>query len=103
MSLFSEDKNKWFAELDTRLNLLLDEMKLQEHIADHNKPGSLSFSDTMKEIRTFIDAGEEGLAYEVIVCCLESDPYTVAGRAAVALLELALMFDSKLNAAKMNG
>ena len=81
--------------VDERLLCVLSEMRLQSQVATHYGGASLSFDEEMEQIREFIEAGEYGIAYESIVSSLEDVPFVVSGKAAVSLLEIALLFGYK--------
>ena len=79
-----------------RLRAVLDEMKDQVQLSNHFGGESLSFDEEMEQIREFIeDAGEFGIAYEVLVANLAKVPFVISGKAAVYLLEAGLLLGYK--------
>jgi hypothetical protein len=84
-----------------RLRAVLDEMKKQVQLSNHFGGESLSFDEEMEQIREYIeDAGEFGIAYEVLVANLEHIPFVISGKAAVYLLEVSLLLGYKTDDAK---
>jgi len=82
--------------VESRLIMILKEMDVQAEVAESYSDDVLSFSDEMEQVREFIEvAGEYGLAFELMVVALEAHPFILSGRAAVALLELGLIFGYK--------
>lgn len=81
--------------IDKRLRLLLAEMESQVHLAERFPAEQLSFNEEMAQIKEFINVDEAGLAYECVVANLEQVPFVISGSAAVALLELGLLFKYK--------
>jgi hypothetical protein len=67
-------------------------MESQKHLAAGFPAEQLSFNEEMAQIKEFINVGEAGPAYEVIVATLEQAPFAISGSAAAALLELGLLF-----------
>jgi uncharacterized protein YutD len=79
-----------------RLRAVLDEMKKQVQLSNHFGGQSLSFDEEMEQIREYIDdAGEFGIAYEVLVANLEQVPFVISGKSAVYLLEVGLLLGYK--------
>lgn len=79
-----------------RLRAVLDEMKKQAKLSNHFGGQSLSFDEEMEQIREYIeDAGEFGIAYEVLVANLEQVPFLISGKSAVYLLEVGLLLGYK--------
>lgn len=78
-------------QIEDRLRLVLEELETQTSVASSYLPGYLSFDDEMKQLREWIDeAREYGIAYESIVAALDTHPFRITGKAAVALLEVGL-------------
>ncbi|HEX4145038.1 MAG TPA: hypothetical protein VHY91_16145 [Pirellulales bacterium] len=84
-----------FTRLEERLVSVLGELKGQPQVARSYPPNTLSYADEMTQLGEFIDVGEFGLAYELVVAALETKPFALTGAAAVALLELGLLFGFK--------
>lgn len=84
------------SELQRRLLCVLQELEHQRNVASTYSEKFLSYADEMSQIREFIDvAGEYGLAYEYLVGAIELHPFVLSGKAAIALLELGLIFGFK--------
>ena len=78
------------------LSAVLAELKSQQDVGDQFPPDQKNFRDTMEDLREWVeDVNEYGLAYEVLVCMLESHPFRISGSAAVKLLEVALLLGYK--------
>jgi hypothetical protein len=82
-------------QLKVRLLAILNELEKQTHVSATYPPHVLPFANEMKQIREYIEVGEYGLAYESEVATLETHPFVLSGKVAVALLELALLFGFK--------
>ena len=91
----SQEKQDRANAIYKRLRLVLAEMESQKHLAASFPAEQLSFNEEMAQIKEFINVGEAGPAYEVIVATLEQVPFAILGSAAVALLELGLLFRYK--------
>ncbi|WP_432258813.1 hypothetical protein [Cupriavidus sp. TMH.W2] len=86
--------------IEANLLFILSEMVSQPEVAAYYPTTTLSYEEQMAQIREFIEmAGEYGLAYEYIVCALESFPFKISGAAGVKLLEVGLLmrFKSELH------
>ena len=82
--------------IDANLTLVLNELEAQPEVAQFYPPTVLPYKAEMAQIREFIDqAGEYGLAYEYINGVLKSFPFSLSGKAAVKLLEVALLMGFK--------
>ena len=82
--------------IDSNLLAVLSEVEAQPAVGECRPPDTLSFSDEIKLLHEWIDyAGEAGLAYESLVCMLESEPFQLSGSAAVKLLEVGLLMKFK--------
>jgi len=82
--------------LEARLLLVLSELEKQSDVSNSYPPDRLSFADEMKQIHEFIEiAVEYGLAYECLVAVIQFHPFTLSGKAVIALLELGLLFGYK--------
>jgi hypothetical protein len=80
------------------LTALLEELESQPEMAIFFPSDKLGYRDTLSNIREWLeDAGEYGLAYEVIVSLLESFDFKISGKSAVRLLEVGLHFGYKTN------
>jgi hypothetical protein len=87
-------------EIETRLLFILHELESQKNVSLTYSENTLSFNDEMKQIHEFIEfANEYGLAYETIVAAIESHPFILSGKAAIALLEVGLLFGYKTDTA----
>lgn len=86
--------------VDSNLTRLLDEMASQSSVGEAFDPSFMSFDDHMRSIREYIDAGEAGLAYELIICLLEEYPFVITGPTIVGLVEVALIFGYKTERGK---
>lgn len=84
-----------YRKLEGRLLALLSEMRGQPHVARAYGPEHLPYEDEMTEIGEFIEVGEYGCAYEVILASLENRPLMLSGHVAVQLLELGLLLGFK--------
>ena len=83
-------------EVQTRLLDILSELKNQPLLAIHYPEHHLSFQEEMDQIQEYItNAGEYGIAYECVVSNLERVPFMLSGRAAIKLLEVALLMGRK--------
>jgi hypothetical protein len=83
------------ANVRQRLIMVLNEM---QQCADEDEATSRDeftgfFASTIEEWICY--ANELGIAYESMVCSLEQGPFTLSGKAAVALLEVGLLFGFK--------
>ena len=57
-----------------------------------------SYVEMIEQTREYIeDAGEFGIAYESLVCTLQSFPFQLSGAAAIKLLEVGLLMKFKTN------
>ena len=84
------------SHLHHSLNLILQEMRVQTHLASHDSAEGLPFEAEMAQIEEYINlAGEFGVAYEVIVANLERVPFVLSGMASVRLLEVGLLLRFK--------
>lgn len=82
--------------IEENLMLVLKEMEGQPEVGNSYPPDMMSYEDEMVQIREFIDlAGEYGLAFEYISGALERLPYKISGKAAIKLLEVALLMGFK--------
>ena len=86
--------------IDSNLTRLLNEMASQSSVGEAFDRSCMSFNDHMRSIREYIDVGEAGLAYELMICLLEEYPFAVTGPAIVGLVEVALIFGYKTERAK---
>ncbi|MEY3172991.1 MAG: hypothetical protein RLZZ436_904 [Planctomycetota bacterium] len=83
-------------QIKERLLAVLGEIKQQVQLSSYFGGESLSFDEEMEQIREYLeDAGEFGIAYEVLVANLEQVPFMISGRAAISLLEVALLLGYK--------
>jgi hypothetical protein len=79
-----------------RLRSVLREMREQSHLANQFGGDCLSFDEEMEQVREYIeDVGEYGIAYECVVSMLEKVQFVLSGKAAINLLEVALLFGYK--------
>lgn len=84
------------AEIQVRLERILDELTRQSDVSASYPPDTLPFDEEMKQVREYIDVGGEyGIAYESLVATIESHPFVLSGKAAISLLELGLLFGYK--------
>ena len=76
---------------------VLAEMQAQREVASSHYPADrMPFDEEMAQIAEFIGpAGEFGMAYESIICSLETIPFTLSGGGTVALIEAALLMSYK--------
>ena len=82
--------------VQSRLSDILTELTAQVNLAPHYPESGQSFQEEMEQIREYIeDANEFSIAYECIVANLEQVPFTLSGRGAVKLLEVALLMGYK--------
>lgn len=79
-----------------RLLKILKKLELQPQVGKTFPEGVLAYADQMVQLREFVDfADEYSVAYECIVCLLETSPFTLTGKSAVALLEIGLLLGYK--------
>jgi hypothetical protein len=84
------------AEIERRLLQVLCELQRQEDVASNYPPGALPFADEMRQIEEYIKlAGEYEIAYETLVATISTHPYILSGKAAISLLEVALILGYK--------
>jgi hypothetical protein len=82
--------------LEPRLLAILAEIQDQDEVGKTFPPDLMSFLETKKNIREFIEiGGEYGLAYEFLVSMLESNDFKISGPVAVKLLEVGLLMGYK--------
>ncbi len=85
------DETRW-ETIERNLVEVLTEIEAQEDVGHVFSPDVLSFSDTIAQVREWIEAVHEpGLAYESIIAMLERYPFKISGSAAVKLVEVALL------------
>ena len=81
-----------FELVESRLYLILLELRSQSHLSNYFGGATLSLDEELENIREYIeDAGEYGIAYEGMVSLLENAP----SNAALALLEVGLLLGYK--------
>jgi len=97
LNQFAEESMTTEAKLiKSNLQSILKEIGKQSSVGEVFPPEQQSFSEQIEQIREWIeDAGEFGIAYEVIVALLEAFPFQVSGEAAVQLLEVGLLMRFK--------
>ena len=88
------------ALIEERLLKVVGELEVQTAVASSYAAGMLPFADEMARIREFVDGGEYGLAYELEVATIETHPFVLSAAAAIALLELGLLFGFKTDREK---
>ena len=81
--------------MESKLTLILEEMKMQPEVGVELPVHVQSLSEQLRDIEEWIDVREFGIAYESIVALLEACPFRVSGKAAVCLLEAGLVFGFK--------
>ena len=81
----------------SRLERILESMCSQRlEVASHYSPDQLSLDEEIAQIKELLrDANEFVLAYESIIANLESVPFSLSGKCAVGLLEVALLLRFK--------
>jgi len=80
---------------------VLAELDTQPESAVDIGPNELSFQEQLTQIREFAEeANEVGVAYESIVCLLESSKLVLSGPASISLLEVGLLFGFKTERAE---
>lgn len=83
------------------LAAVLAEISAQHKVGAQFPPELQSFSELIKQIREYIlEAGEYGLAYEVIVATLEAFPFCLSGPTVIRLLEVGLLLGYKTKRAE---
>ena len=83
-------------EVETRLLLVLSELEKQRSMASNYRSDVLPFEDDMKQLHEYVEsAGEYEIAYESMVATIQAVPFSLSGKAAIALLELGLLFGYK--------
>ena len=85
-----------FELVESRLYLILLELRSQSHLSNYFGGATLSLDEELENIREYIeDAGEYGIAYDSIVSLLENAPFVLTSNAALALLEVGLLLGYK--------
>jgi hypothetical protein len=83
-------------EIKLRLLCVLGELEKQNNMASNYPVDVLPFADQMKQIHEWVEiAGEYEIAYESLVATIEAQPFVLTGKAAISLLELALLLNYK--------
>ena len=82
-------------EIESRLLRVLTEIERQENVATSYSANALPFAEEMSQIHEYLESGEYGLAYEILVATIESHPFNLSGKAAVSLLEVGLRLGYK--------
>ena len=82
--------------IEDNLRAIVSELYSQDDIGQQFPPELQSFSEQIAQICEWIDdAGEYGVAYEVLVSMLERFQFKLTGGAAVKLLEVGLVLRFK--------
>jgi hypothetical protein len=85
-----------FKLIEDKLLAIVEELEKQPEVASFYPEGTLPYPSEMARLREYISyAGEYGLAYELIVSCLETMPFKLSGASAVKLLEVGLLMGFK--------
>lgn len=82
-------------EIESRLIQILEELERQTNVSATYPSGMLPFDQEMKQVREFIQVGEQGAAYELLVATIQAHPFVLSGRAAISLLEAGLLMGYK--------
>jgi len=80
-----------------RLSRVVTELEAQaEAMASHDRLGLMGFQGQIEQLKEWLGpANECGLGYESIIALLEAYPAKLSARAAVGMLEAALLFRYK--------
>ena len=82
-----------YHKIEENLGRVLEELRTKKIIS---KPGFLSYEDSLKQLDEWINfVNEYEIAYESIVCLLETETVEISGNAAIRLLEVALLLGYK--------
>jgi hypothetical protein len=79
----------------TNLSIVLSELRSQTDVGKTFPPEQQTFDEQIQQIHEYIDVGEYGVAYEVLVAMLENFPFRLSGVAVIKLVEVALLFRFK--------
>ncbi|MCP4504648.1 MAG: hypothetical protein GY822_32490 [Deltaproteobacteria bacterium] len=83
-------------EVEIRLAKILSEIEAQPEIGRDYSKEQLAFTDEVQQIKEYIfDVQEYSIAYECIVCILESSSCLLTGKSAILLLEVGLSLQYK--------
>ena len=93
--------NNDYKAIEDNLLLVLSEILSQPEVAAYFPPEMQSYDEQLVQIREYlVDAGEYGIAYELIVSILESFPFRLSGPASIKLLETGLLMGFKTERAE---
>lgn len=84
------------SEIQRRLQQVLEEIRQQSQLSHLFGGDILSFEEHIEQLTEYLDvAGEYGIAYESMIAMLERAPFLLSSKAAIGLLEVALLFGFK--------
>ncbi|MEP9528648.1 hypothetical protein [Xanthomonas euvesicatoria] len=82
--------------LKENLSIIILELAKQAEVGKSFSEKEMAYADQIAQMVEWVEnAGEYGLAYENIVCLLESYSFILSGSAAVKLLEVGVIFGFK--------
>jgi hypothetical protein len=82
--------------MEDNLATVLAEIRTQPDVGKLFPPELQSLPEEIEMLQGWIEeAREYGIAYEALVCLLESYPFQLSGRAAIKLLEVGLLMRLK--------
>ncbi len=86
---------KRFDLLEAYLTCLTQELETHTHEPNYLDEDTKNFQESMEDLKEYIDVGEYGIAYELIVALLEHAPFQVSPKFALTLLKVGLLLEGK--------
>ena len=86
---------KRLALLEAHLIGLAKELGTHIHEPNYLDESTKTFQESMEDVNEYIDVGEYGIAYELIVALLEQAPFLVSANFALKLLKVGLLLEGK--------
>jgi hypothetical protein len=97
MELRKNPNLETFAQLATRLNKVLAELKVQPEVGSRYHSKELSYVDEMKQLDEFINhADEYEIAYGGLVATIQGHGFALSPEASASLSEAALLLPTIL-------
>jgi hypothetical protein len=86
---------KRLALLEAHLITLAKELRMHAHQPNYLGPNIKTFEESMDDLNEYIEVGEYGIAYELIVALLKHAPFHLSPKFTLTLLEVGLLLEGK--------